>query len=122
MTRYEQKSVAAAADAIQRGHSDTSNLRELLIWTTSKATAPLVGDYFASHLRDKDLLRHLVAIALEGDDAGDAPWAAANVIAEFPPELLASQRPALEELAAHPWAYLHVPAKAALAKLAGYAA
>ena len=122
MASYEQKAVDAATAAIQRGHSNASNLRELLIWTTSKPTAPLVNEYFASHLQDRDLLSHLVEIAMEGEDAGDAPWAAANVIVEFPPDLLKEHRAALEELASHPWAYLHVPANAALAKLAGHAA
>jgi hypothetical protein len=121
MTSYEQQAIAAATIAVQRGHADPSNLRELLVWTTSKPTAPLIEKYFSSHLRDKELLRQLVTIALEGEDAGDAPWAAANVIAQFPPDLLANHRAALEELAAHPWSYLQVPAKAALAKLAGRA-
>ena len=118
MTSYEQQAIAAATSAVQRGHADPSNLREILVWTTSQPTAPLVEKYFSSNLQDKELLRQLVTIALEGEDAGDAPWAAANVIAQFPPELLTNHRIALEELAAHPWSYLHVPAKAALAKLA----
>jgi hypothetical protein len=121
MTSYEQQAIAAATIAVQRGHADSSNLRELLIWTTSKPTASLVEKYFSSNLQDKELLGQLVTIALEGEDAGDAPWAAANVIAQFPPELLANHQAALEELAAHPWSYLHVPAKAALAKLVGRA-
>ena len=122
MSDYDKEAIVIATTAIRKGHSDPENLREILIWGTAKATLPLVEDYFAAHFHDKALLGSLVEIALEGDDAGDAPWVAANVIATFPAELLAEHRPALEELAAHPWSYLHDPAKAALAKLAGHAA
>ena len=60
----------------------------------------------------------LVAIALEGDDAGDAPWAAANIIPDFPAEMLLSHKPSLETLAAEQWTYLHIPGRRALEKIA----
>lgn len=107
----------AVKEAIAKGHRDPAALRELLIATTSTVTAPKAMDYFRRHLDDGDLLASLFSIAAEGEDMGDAPWAAANVIEEFPPELLGPHRNELEKLAAHPWMYLHDPARRALAKL-----
>jgi hypothetical protein len=57
-------------------------------------------------------------IALEGEDAGDAPWAAANTIADFPADMLLPHKRSLERLAAEQWTYLQVPARRALAKIA----
>jgi hypothetical protein len=107
----------AVEDAIDKGHRDHAALRELLIATTSTVTAPKAMEYFRQHLNDADLLASLFNIAAEGEDMGDAPWAAANVIEEFPPELLSRHRNELVELAAHPWMYLHGPAQRALGKL-----
>jgi hypothetical protein len=114
---YERRTREAAAAAITKGHSDSANLRELLIWTTSTATEPMVAAYFAQHLQDEALLDALFSIAAEGEDMGDAPWAAANVIANFPASLLARHRPELVSLASEQWDYLNQPAKRALAKL-----
>ena len=114
---YNEKSVNAAAAAIARGHADPAALRDLLIWTTSKITNEMVMSYFRRHLNDANLLVALFDIAAEGEDAGDAPWAAANTIAEFPPEMLRKHRNQLEELSKHQWTYLSKPAQDALAKL-----
>ena len=118
MSDYESSSKAEAVEAIAKGHSDIENLRELLIWTTSTTTSAMVEEYFAHHYDDTALLSNLLAIASEGEDAGDAPWAAANTIAQFPARLLSEHRAALEMLSLHPWSYLSSPAKAALAKIA----
>jgi hypothetical protein len=107
----------AVQSALAKGYRDPVALRELLIATTSTVTEPKVTKYFRRHLDDAGLLASLFEIAAEGEDMGDAPWAAANVIEEFPPELLRLYQAELEELAAHPWMYLHDPARRALAKL-----
>lgn len=114
---YETYALDAAKTAISRGHADTDNLRELLIWTTCKPTCALIENYFAQHQSDEKLLAALVGIALEGEDMGDAPWAAANTVAEFPAEMLRKHMDALITLSRHEWMYLHVPAQKALAKL-----
>jgi hypothetical protein len=119
---FEEGELKAASAAIAKGHRDPENLRELLIWTTSKTTRAMVESYFQQHYHDKDLLRALVSIALEGEDAGDAPWAAANTIADFPASMLMEHKAALLELSKHDWDYLKRPALAALAKIAGNAA
>lgn len=114
---YGERERRAAQAAIERGHKDPTNLRELLIWTTSRTTAATIDAYFAAHLYDPELLDALISIALEGDDAGDAPWAAANTLAMFPAPMLMRYRSQLVELSEHPWVYLSRPAKAALSKL-----
>ena len=114
---YAKRSRDAASAAISKGHSDAANLRELLIWTTSQTTEPMVSQYFSRHLNDESLLSALFKIALEGEDSGDAPWAAANIIAEFPATLLARHKAELHALADEQWDYLNRPARAALAKL-----
>ena len=63
------------------------------------------------------MLRQLIEIALEGEDNGDAPWAAANVITEFPAHLLREIQPELIRLSQESWMYLHDPAKLALGKI-----
>jgi hypothetical protein len=115
---YDERCRRAVADALARGHADPANRRQILVWTTNKATAPTVEAYFAHHRNDPRLLQSLIAIALEGEDAGDTPWAAANTIAHYPGAMLRAHRASLEQLAEHPWAYLHVPARQALAKIA----
>ena len=92
-------------------------MRGLLIWTTSRNTAEIVDAYFAEHTNDSELLNSLVIIALEGEDARDASWAAANTIAVFPAPMLMAHRAQLVELSEHDWNYLSHPAKVALAKL-----
>jgi hypothetical protein len=91
-------------------------LRDKLIDTTDARKASAALAFFRLHLNDRDLLAQLFKIALEGEDAGDAPWAAANVIAEYPVALLRSHENDLRKIAAEPWDYLNQPAKAALAK------
>lgn len=114
---YQAREIQAASAAIAKGHSDAANLRELLIWTTSKSTAEIVESYFRNHHRDSALLSALFAIAAEGEDAGDAPWAAANTIAAFPADMLKPHKAELAELSQHQWVYLSKPAKDALAKI-----
>lgn len=92
-------------------------LRDWLIMTTSTTDAPEAMLYFRSQM-NSEMLNNLVQIALEGEDMGDAAWAAANVISEYPAELLARHEPQLQDIAAEPWDYLNRPAKAALAKIA----
>jgi hypothetical protein len=116
-TPYEQKEIKAASAAIAKGHRDPSNLRELLIWTTSKTTWGMIDSYFRQHHHDKELLAALISIALEGEDAGDAPWAAANTIADFPASMLVEHKDALLELSRDDWSYLKLPALKALAKI-----
>lgn len=53
-----------------------------------------------------------------GENAGDAPWAAANTIADFLAEMLSAHKKNLEKLAAEEWTYLLMPARCALAKTA----
>ena len=118
-TPYQERELQAAAAAIQRGHTDEAALRELLVLTTSKTTRERVEQYLTPHLRDRRLIEALVAIALEGEDAGDAPWAAANLLAEAPAEVLRPYETALVELSEHQWSYLNLPAQKALAKLRG---
>jgi hypothetical protein len=115
---YEQREIQQVAAAIRNGHRDPDNLRELLIGTTSKTTCSTVEAYFAEHYEDRALLSALVQIALEGEDSGDAPWAAANIITGFPAQLLASHKKSLVLLSQHQWSYLHGPAREALAKIA----
>jgi len=116
-SEFSERQLRLASAAIAQGHSDPENLRELLICTTSTITHDMVEQYFRQHHQDKELLRALVSIALEGEDAGDAPWAAANTIADFPASMIAEHRAALLELSRHEWTYLQVPAQEALAKI-----
>lgn len=74
-------------------------------------------DYFQARFGDRELLDALIPIALEGEDAGDAPWAAANVIAEFPANMLRKHEAALRLLSQEQWIYLKDPANRALAKI-----
>ena len=115
---YAEKSRRAAERAIALGHNEKSNLRELLILTTSSTTSELVNTYFQNHRDDETLLKSLFAIAAEGEDCGDAPWAAANIIAEFPVRMLSPHKAELVELSSHEWLYLKRPALDALAKIA----
>ena len=115
---YADERRQACEAAAANGYEDPASLRELLIRTTSTVTAPLAEAYFAEHRSDAKLLSLLVEIALEGEDAGDAPWAAANTIADFPAEMLWPHKKSLEKLAAQQWTYLHVPGGRALAKIA----
>lgn len=114
---YLQWQLANLSASLAKGHEDQANLRQLLICTTSKTTAEAAEAYFLAHHGDGDLLQSLINIALEGDDAGDAPWAAANVLSEFSASMLQRHEAALTKLAAHPWMYLHVPARKALEKV-----
>ena len=114
--KYRTLELENLAAALANGHSDPVNLRTLLICTTSKTTVEAAEGYFAQHHNNSALLDSLVAIALEGEDAGDAPWAAANVLADFPSIMLKKHEAALTELAAHPWAYLNIPGQKALQK------
>lgn len=115
---YEQFSLQAASAAIAKGHGDPVNLRELLVWTTSKTTRASVEAYFRMHDDDAELLRALFATAAEGEDAGgDGPAAAANQIAQFPASMLAPHRAELVKLSKQPWDYLSKPALDALAKI-----
>ena len=115
---YEDERRRVCEAAAANGYEDPDSLRELLICTTSIVTAPISKAYFAERRNDARLLGLLVAIALEGEDAGDAPWAAANTIADFPAELLLPHKQSLEQLAAEEWTYLHIPGRLALAKIA----
>src|SRR5262245_50647301 len=115
-TDYERWSRSQLADAIAKGHKDPDNLRELLIWTTSKITVSDAEAYFVAHHQDPELVDALIKIALEGEDAGDAPWAAANVLSGFPATMLRKHRAALQRLAQHEWMYFNIPAKKALEK------
>ena len=115
--RYEAYSRQAANEAIEKGHRDIANLRELLIWTTAKTTCEAVSAYFRMHHSDRELLRALFKIALEGEDTGDAPWAAANVLAEFPPSMLLQHKNDLIALSKFEWTYLKKPALEALSKI-----
>ena len=92
------------------------DLRDKLIDTTDATKSSAAMAFFRQHLNDRDLLARLFKIALEGEDAGDAPWAAANVITESPVALLRSHEDDLLDIAAEPWDYLNRPARAALAK------
>jgi hypothetical protein len=116
-TPHQERELQAAAAAILRGYTDEAALRELLILTTSQTTSERVEQYLTPHLGDSRLIEALVAIAVEGEDAGDAPWAAANLLAAAPADVLRSHEAALVELSGHPWIYLSVPAQKALAKL-----
>lgn len=114
---YEQWSIENAEKLIKIGHKDVAILRELLICTTNKISDSIVAPYFNHFLDDEELLMNLFEIALEGDDSGDAPWAAANVISNFPATLLSNYRPQLLEIAAYDWDYLRLPAEKSLAKI-----
>jgi hypothetical protein len=115
---YEKWLRSHLATSIAKGHRDPASLREILICTTSKTTVADAEAYFVVHHQDPDLVEVLIKIALEGEDAGDAPWAAANVLSEFPAPMLRKHQTALQELSSHPWAYLSNPAKKALEKIA----
>ena len=114
---YANGAISAARLAISKGHKDPANLRELLIWTTSKPTRTIVDEYFSQHHDDGALLVALIDIALEGEDMGDAPWAAANTIADFPVHMLKEHVAALVTLSEYDWMYLKQPALKALSKL-----
>jgi hypothetical protein len=117
VSSYQEELQRAAAEAIEKGYGNSENLRRLLILTTSKTTLATVEGYFRQHHGDEDLLRALFAIAGEGEDAGDAPWAAANTIADFPASMLKKHKEELLELSKHEWLYLKQPALDALAKV-----
>jgi hypothetical protein len=117
-SNYQDDCRRVCEAAVANGYEDSDSLRELLICTTSTVTAPMAEAYFAERRDNAKLLALLVAIALEGEDAGDAPWAAANTIADFPAEMLLPHEQSLEQLAAEEWTYLHVPGRRALAKIA----
>lgn len=93
-------------------------LRDWLIMTTSTKTFDDAMAHFRGQLENPQLLAELIDIALECEDMGDAPWAAANVIVEFPAALLRPYEPQLRQIAAEQWDYLNRPAKAALDKIA----
>jgi len=114
---YQERERKAASAAIAKGHGNPADLRELLIWTTSTTTRADVEAYFRRHHHDKRLLAALVSIALEGEDAGDTPWAAANILSDFPASMLVEHKAALVELSQHDWDYLNRPARAALRKI-----
>jgi len=114
---YEQWSIENAEKLIKIGHKDVAILRELLICKTIKISDSIVAPYFNHFLDDEELLKNLLEIALEGDDSGDAPWAAANVISNFPATLLSNYKAQLLELAAYDWDYLKLPAEKSLAKI-----
>lgn len=116
---YRQQSLSAAKAAMLRGHDNIENLREILIWTTANTTTDFVAAYFAEHLDDPELVASLVSIALEGEDAGDGPWAAANALTAFPPAMLLPHREAIVKLSQYDWNYLNGPARKILAKLDG---
>ncbi|MEO0374348.1 MAG: hypothetical protein AAF329_06880 [Cyanobacteria bacterium P01_A01_bin.17] len=59
----------------------------------------------------------LIDVALEGEESGDAPWAAANTMADFPSKMLLEHKSSLETLSQFEWTYLKVPAQKALDKL-----
>jgi hypothetical protein len=115
---YVRERLRMVAEAASKGHRDPCSLRELLIYTTDTNTGPIALAYFAQHREYPDLLRSLVNIALKGEHAGDAPWAAANIIADYPAKMLLPHKGNLEQLAREQWTYLHEPAKRALAKIA----
>lgn len=114
---YEAWSINNAKSCIERGYYNPENLRELLILTTNAHSYDLVMDYFRSHYDSDRLLKSLFAIALEGEDSGDAPWCAANVIAEFPPKMLKAYKDDLIKLSEFEWIYLKDPALEALRKI-----
>ncbi|MBI1200387.1 MAG: hypothetical protein GC203_21210 [Phenylobacterium sp.] len=93
------------------------DLRTKLIDTTDQRKAGAAMTFFEARMNDGATLAALVEIALEGEDAGDAPWAAANIIAEYPATLLKRHEAELRLIAAEQWDYLNRPAKAALAKI-----
>ncbi|HEY2068959.1 MAG TPA: hypothetical protein VGG48_05350 [Rhizomicrobium sp.] len=105
------------ANAVKAGYRDPASLRQILIATTSIVNCAVAMAYFREHLDDAGLLEALIEIALEGEDAGDCPWAAANVVVEFPAELLRSHEASLRRLSQEQWSYLSEPAKRALAKI-----
>jgi hypothetical protein len=94
-----------------------ADIRDKLIETTDQRKAQAAMAFFKERLNDSATLAALVDIALEGEDMGDAPWAAANVIAEYPAALLRRHEAELRLIAAEQWDYLNRPAKAALAKI-----
>src|SRR4029078_4815204 len=75
---YAAERLRVCEAAAAKGYEDPESLRELLICTTSTVTAPMAEAYFAERRNDAKLLNLLMAIALEGEDAGDAPFAAVN--------------------------------------------
>jgi hypothetical protein len=115
-SNYQQWLRDRASHCIAEGHADPTNLRELLILTTNKTTFGIVNGYFNKHQNDSALLANLVKIALEVEDAGDASWAATNIIAGFPAIMLVQHISELEILSNSDWEYLRVPAIKALAK------
>ncbi len=117
MDKFEADQLKYAAECIERGHQDQQNLRELLILTTDRSTAAMIDRYFAKHHHDSELLQNLIEIALEGEDNGDAPWAAANTLADFPSDMLKPFRRQIEEISKEQWIYLNQPAKLALEKI-----
>jgi hypothetical protein len=114
---YEERSIERAQELINLGYRKEGVLRELLICTTSKITCSMVMENFQENYSDNQLLELLFAIALEGDDSGDAPWAAANVISEFSGLMLTPFKGQLIELSNYEWVYLKEPALEALKKV-----
>jgi hypothetical protein len=116
-SNYDQWLRDRVSHCVAEGHADLNNLRELLILTTNKTTFDTVNAYFNKLHHDSKLLANLIQIALEGEDAGDAPWAAANIVAEFPSMMLAKHRREIEKLSDSDWEYLKVPSLKALEKI-----
>jgi hypothetical protein len=114
---YEEHCRLALEQAIAQGHTDPANLRKILISTTNMKTAPMANAYLAQHREDPELLKALIAIALEGEDAGDGPWTAASAIADYPGAMLVPYKTELETIAREQWVNLHGPDREALAKI-----
>jgi hypothetical protein len=114
---YQELELQAANAAIAKGHNDPANLRYMLIWTKSKSTAPAINAYFAAHQHDTTLVRALIAIASNGE-IGDAPWAAANILASFSASTLVPFIAELQEIIEHDWEHLCRPDTAVLDKAA----
>ncbi len=115
---YDEHCRLALEQALAQGYTDPANLRRILIATTNMKTAPTANRYLEQHRADPELLKALIAIALEGEDAGDGPWTAAYTIAEYPGAMLVPYKTELQAIAQEEWSNLHVPARKALGKIA----
>jgi hypothetical protein len=114
---YRDHTLRQLDQCVRDGHATPETLRALLIWTTVWSTSAQAIQYFQRHMCDEALLPRLIDIALEGEDAGDAPWAAAHLIEMYPADMLRVIEPKLHLLSREPWSYLSGPAWAALEKL-----
>lgn len=111
---YEQWLESEAARLVATGGADTDTVRGLLI--LSCHSSPLARRFFEDRLNSEELLKVLLALAVD-DYSGDAQMTASYWVSEFPPALLAPHATTLAAVAANEWDSVAIHAREALEAL-----